>query len=715
MKTIMKNEDPHQGLIHGFVRKSLRLSLLLLAAGLISHVSGQDAEKRETLYQESLRPQFHFTARYWDEYSLHPGPHHEGWMNDMNGLVYNDGEYHFFAQRWWSAWLHAISTDLIHWQELHPAFGKGGKFGGTQSGGGVVDHANSSGLGDGVTPPMVAFWSSTDNKNQCISYSRDKGRTWAKYDKNPVLAHPFRDPNVFWYAPGKKWVMILYGPENELSQATAAYGFNGESNDAHDLRECVVGQWKSSVLRVFPDGKVVVSDQDGQSEASIDAKLANVGIGGFHIGVKADGSEFLDGDIAEILVYDRPLTDEETGSVIRDSAAAPAEGMVLHLDAANIGEGVVGQWKDLSGKGNDMKQADPARMPTCVNDGKPLIRFSGKQSLSGPAVLAEGDDSFTIAARWRRRQADGSQVVCEQNSAEKSNGRRAALLTVRNRGRKNCYLLFSSKNLLDWEKLPGSIPDSFECPDMFELPVDGNATTKKWVVVDGKGDYVIGSFDGTSFTTEAKKRKGDFGKNFYATMTFDNMPASDLRRVQMAWMKGYDDYPKEMPFNQQASFPCELTLRTLPEGVVLCRYPIQGIETLAGKRLHVENFKLTSDNNPLSRFEGELLDLKVVIDTARSNCEKVTLVLHGNTVSYDLKKHILTSHGSEAPLAPRSDLVEIRILMDRLSLETFGNRGEVSITNVAHQDTSNKLEISATGGDAAIRSLNVSELKSIWK
>ena len=74
------------------------------------------------LYQESLRPQFHFTARQWTMDRLNPGPKDEGWLNDLNGLVYYDGEYHLFAQRWWKCWIHAVSTDLVHWTELPPAF-----------------------------------------------------------------------------------------------------------------------------------------------------------------------------------------------------------------------------------------------------------------------------------------------------------------------------------------------------------------------------------------------------------------------------------------------------------------------------------------------------------------------------------------------------------------------------------------------------------------
>ena len=165
------------------------------------------------LYRESLRPRFHFTARYWQDYRLNPQRHQEGWINDVNGLTYLDGEYHLFAQRWWSCWLHAVSKDLVHWEELPPAFGKDETFGGTQSGGAVIDHNNTSGLATGKTPVMVAFWSSVDNNRQCISYSNDKGRTWTKYAKNPVLTHPCRDPRVFRYQD--KWIMLLYGPEEK--------------------------------------------------------------------------------------------------------------------------------------------------------------------------------------------------------------------------------------------------------------------------------------------------------------------------------------------------------------------------------------------------------------------------------------------------------------------------------------------------------------------
>jgi sucrose-6-phosphate hydrolase SacC (GH32 family) len=630
------------------------------------------------LYQEKYRPQFHFTARYWDDYRLHPPNHYEGWMNDINGLMFNQGEYHFFAQRWWSAWLHAISTDLIHWEELPPAFGKGGKFGGTQSGGGVVDFNNCSSLGDGKEPPMIVFWSSTDNLNQCISYSRDRGRTWTKYEKNPVLKHPYRDPNVFWYEPDQKWILILYGPSELAPKVSPRYGFNGESNDAHDLRGFQPGEWTCSVVRLFDSGRVVVTDQHGQNEGKVDAARENLGASLFRVGAKADGSEFFEGDIATIVVYDRPLSDEETKQVIRHIQAErrlaesqsgsnlPTRGLVLQLAANAIeadGNGAVSAWKDKFGQGNDLKQTETSLRPELIANGPgglPVVHFRGQQFLEGRPVLREGADRFTMVALWRRKNPTGSEVICEQNSATKQTGRRAALLTVSKEETANCYLLFSSTNLLDWKKLEGRIADSFECPNMFELPVDGE--TKKWVVVDGNGDYVIGSFDGNAFRVETKKRKGDYGRNFYATMTFNCMPKSDPRRIQLAWMRGWEDYPKDMPFNQQASFPCELSLRTLPQGLVMCRFPVREISQIHGQGLELPSCVCRPQDNPLSALTGDLFDLDLTIDTDRSTCRSILLELCGNTVCYDLKNKTLDSLGSKASLEPRSGRVQIRVL-----------------------------------------------------
>jgi len=226
------------------------------------------------------------------------------------------------------------------------------------------------------------------------------------------------------------------------------YGFNGERNDAHDLLAYKPGQWTCSVVRLYEDGKVIVSDQHAQAEKKIDIKLQNICADSFYIGSKSGISEFLNGQVAEILVYDRPLTEDETKKLISSLLSKwnlvetkafaqftiPTNGLLLRLDASQVqeaGNGRIALWKDLSDKGNDMKQAFSERMPERLENALgnlPVIRFHSRQFLRGPAVLDEGDDSFSIIALWRRDHLNGSEIICEQNTTTIRTGRRAALL-----------------------------------------------------------------------------------------------------------------------------------------------------------------------------------------------------------------------------------------------------------------------------------------------
>jgi len=155
-------------------------------------------------YQETYRPNYHFTPPY-------------GWMNDPNGMVYHNGEYHLFYQynpygaRWGNMhWGHAVSEDMIHWRHLPVAIAPD-ELGAIFSGSAVVDKHNTAGFGKGA---IVAFYTSAgQQQTQSIAYSLDNGRTFTKYAHNPVILNPgiedFRDPKVFWYAPQNKWIMSL--------------------------------------------------------------------------------------------------------------------------------------------------------------------------------------------------------------------------------------------------------------------------------------------------------------------------------------------------------------------------------------------------------------------------------------------------------------------------------------------------------------------------
>ena len=189
--------------------------IALLLAGAFAAL-GVAAARADELYHEHWRPQFHFTP---------PAQ----WMNDPNGMVYFDGEYHLFYQyhpfstRWGPMhWGHAVSRDLLHWQHLPIALYPD-RHGAIFSGSAVFDRDNTSGLGTRERPPLVAVFAYHDHQlekqgaidieSQGIAYSLDRGRTWAKFGGNPVLKNPglrdFRDPKVFWYAPRGRWIMTL--------------------------------------------------------------------------------------------------------------------------------------------------------------------------------------------------------------------------------------------------------------------------------------------------------------------------------------------------------------------------------------------------------------------------------------------------------------------------------------------------------------------------
>ena len=181
--------------------------LLLLS----SHVCSQNKP-----YSEKHRPQFHFSP-----------PAH--WMNDPNGMVYYKGEYHLFYQYYpdstvWGPmhWGHAISKDLIHWQNLPIALFPD-SLGYIFSGSVVVDKNNSTGFQKGAESPLVAIYTyhnmageksgKTNFQTQGIAYSIDKGRTWKKYANNPVIKNPglkdFRDPKVMWHDASKQWILTM--------------------------------------------------------------------------------------------------------------------------------------------------------------------------------------------------------------------------------------------------------------------------------------------------------------------------------------------------------------------------------------------------------------------------------------------------------------------------------------------------------------------------
>ena len=173
------------------------------------------ANAQTDYYQERFRPQYHFSTQ-------------KNWINDPNGLVYLNGQYHLFYQHnpygnnWGHmSWGHSVSTDLIHWKQLPVALREENGIM-MFSGSAVLDPKNKTGFGQKKGDmPLVAIYTGHDSllQTQNLAYSLDNGRSWQKYSANPVLdlqLKDFRDPNVFWYEPAKKWIMAVSMPNEKM-------------------------------------------------------------------------------------------------------------------------------------------------------------------------------------------------------------------------------------------------------------------------------------------------------------------------------------------------------------------------------------------------------------------------------------------------------------------------------------------------------------------
>jgi fructan beta-fructosidase len=197
------------------------------------------------VYREPYRPQFHFSPA-------------TGWLNDPNGLIFYDGEYHLFYQHipgnfgdHGAHWGHAVSADLVHWQQLPIALYPD-QLGAIWSGSAVIDRENTSGFQTGDEKVMVAFFTHRDDaglQQQSLAYSNDRGRTWTKYPDNPVIPNPglldFRDPKVFWHSASSRWVMVVVAgmrvmiySSNDLKHWSFASEFGAGQGSQRGVWEC---------------------------------------------------------------------------------------------------------------------------------------------------------------------------------------------------------------------------------------------------------------------------------------------------------------------------------------------------------------------------------------------------------------------------------------------------------------------------------------------
>jgi sucrose-6-phosphate hydrolase SacC (GH32 family) len=271
--------------------------------------------------------------------------------------------------------------------------------------------------------------------------------------------------------------------------------------------------------------------------------------------------------------------------------------------------------------------------------------------------------------------------------------------------------LFRSADLKHWRRASDFDADGFfECPDLFELDVDGEPGQRKWVLHDAALRYWLGTFDGTTFTPEAGPLQGDLGPHFYAAQTWNNV---DRRCIQIAWMRG-GRYP-DMPFNQQMSFPCTLHLRRVGGRLQLCRWPVEEIKSLHATRFALRDVRLRPGDAPLRIAPGERhfdVEMEIHIDAGAT----ASIIACGQTVhcSRSQQGHRLLSCDRSAELRSNDAKLRVRLLVDRTSVELFANGGALSMTSCVLPARTNGICLSALHGKVRVASLTLHRLRSVW-
>ncbi len=286
--------------------------------------------------------------------------------------------------------------------------------------------------------------------------------------------------------------------------------------------------------------------------------------------------------------------------------------------------------------------------------------------------------------------------------------------------RGNDYALLASGDLKQWARLSElKHPGAGECPDLFELPIldargrpiHGGKDGSRWIFWGANGTYLIGRFDGRTFTRESGPHKTEWGRNCYAAQTWSDIPAADGRRLIIGWMRRAR-FPS-MPFNQQMTIPRVVTLRTTEDGPRLFLYPVREIENVHGRKRTWSNLTLEGSDNPLANLKGKLWDIDAVIRPGEA--KQVGFDIRGERIAYSAKEQKLTALGNSAPLKMEGGRIKLRIVADVASIEVFANGGRVVMSfSMPIDPKNNSLSTFATGGQANVDSLTIWECESVW-
>ena len=393
-------------------------------------------------------------------------------------------------------------------------------------------------------------------------------------------------------------------------------------------------------------------------------------------------------------------------------------GVALYPDALGpmwSGSAVV-DWKNTSGLGAKGKPpmvlayTAAGQFVQCIassTDGRTFTKFSGN-----PVVQHISDGNRDPKVIWY--EPTHQWVMALYVGLPAGEGKSG--------GERHVVQFLTSPDLKTWTHT-SEIEGFFECPDFFPLPVDGNANNVKWVLTAADSDYMVGGFDGRTFTPQTPKLKGNYGRGFYAAQTFSDIPVSDGRRIQIGWLQ----VPEPgMPFNQAMSVPLELKLLSTPDGPRLARTPVEELELLRADfgqkgRVFPLAGKMPDDS------KGDPYEVRLDFGRAPKpngaglQNDIMELSVRGMTLRYDLGRQELTVTDGKnlhltAPAPLRGGRQRLTVLADRSCFEIFASDGLVyipiaSVSTNPNQDGTQRLSGTAP---CVIYAYDTVRLNSMW-
>ncbi len=604
-------------------------------------------------YNEKHRPQFHFSPE-------------ANWMNDPNGMVYHEGEYHLFYQYYPEAtvwgpmhWGHAISEDLVHWEHL-PIGLYPDSLGWIFSGSAVVDKNNTSGFGKNGKDPLVAIFShhsqpiektgSDKFQYQSIAYSNDKGRTWTMYEGNPVVPNPgirdFRDPKVIWHDQTQKWIMtvtaldhIKFYASSNLKNWDYLSDF-GKTVGSHD------GVWECPDL--FP-----LVDDLGQKKwvllQNMNPGNPNGGSGCQYFIGDFDGKKFtLDPDFAEML-----------GTI---PASYPKGKIFMNFENG---------FEDWIAKGNAFGTSPVSKSNTgkVKIDGVEGNYFAGSSDKDLSAIGTLTSPEFVISSKAINFKISGGnhrgrtliKLVVEGNTLREAEGRntnkmRWAGWDVSKHQGKKAKIVLVDKHTTDWG----------------HINVDQITFADKLAHEEKSGSVWL-----------------DAGRDNYAGVTWSDVPAEDGRRIFIGWLSNWA-YAQVVPTEKWRSamtIPWELSLKNVDGVPRIVSSPVRELQSIEKSESNLS--KETSSyhfENGLARF-----DLNLKIDKTKNTGFKIRNTKNefveflykpsNNELSFDRRKSGDLSFSpeftsvSKVNRLSKDDILQLTIFIDHSSVEIFIDNG----------------------------------------